>query len=474
MRQLLDYQSRPDWHAILKFRVIKTYIAEGTFMNKLLLILSVFIILIIFVSSCAPLQSATATSIIYTSTPAPTVTPSSTATVTNTPQPTLTPTITPIAAANTIRVPEDQPTIQAGIDAAHDGDLVLVSPGVYTENVIIVDKIVTLASRFCTTGDEQFIRDTIIDGNGESVITVRKHKKLAGEETKIIGFTVQNGDDGISARGGIIQILNNRFLNNKDGVDYQNNEGLNSGNLYENNADDGIDLDGSTGVTIQNNIIRNNKDDGIEIRLHEYRGSTLNVIIRYNTISGNHEDGIQLIDYPDVTDRVFVIERNLIQENAQVGLGLMDNTDTNEDYRAASIPERILLINNTFTGNLYSVTGGANLIALNNLFLNSSAIGLKNVAANSIVANNLFWHNGTDSEGSNIDPNTNLFTDPLLNTKYQIQQDSPAIDHGIALFEWKGEIVLNLPSSDYLGAAPDLGAYETNFTQAHGAFRGDN
>lgn len=443
-------------------------------MNKLLLIFSVFIVLIIFVSSCAPLQSATVTNIIKTSTPAPTVTLSPTATGTNTPQPTLFPTITPISAANTIQVPEDQPTIQAGIDAAHDGDLVLVSPGIYNENITIEGKTVTLASHFSTNGDEQLIKDTVIDGNGGPVITVRKYRKLVGEHTTIIGFTIQNGDDGIRARGGIIHILNNRFLNNKDGVDYQDNEGLNSGNLYENNTDDGIDLDGSTGVTIENNIVRNNKDDGIEIRLHAYSGPALNIIIQHNTISGNQEDGIQLVDYPDVSDRVFIIEHNLIQGNAQVGLGLMDQEETNEDYRAASIPERILLINNTFTDNLYSVTGGANLIALNNLFLNSSAFGLKNINGNSIVAYNLFWHNGKDSEGSNLDPANNLFTDPFLDTKYQIQQDSPAIDRGIALFEWNGETVLDLPSSDYLGAAPDLGAYEANFAQARSAIGGDH
>ena len=126
-----------------------------------------------------------------------------------------------------------------------------------------------------------------------------KVTKSAGSNTKIIGLTIQNGDNGISARS-TVQILNNRFLHNKDGIDYQDSGGLNSGNLYENNIDDGIDLDGSTEATIENNIIRNNKDDGIEIRLHAYSGPTLNIIIRNNTISGSFEDGIQLIDYPDV------------------------------------------------------------------------------------------------------------------------------------------------------------------------------
>jgi parallel beta-helix repeat protein len=432
-------------------------------MNKWLSVFSILSVLSIFLSSCTPSQSA-----IPTATALPTTTPPPTTTLTSTPQPTptlTTPTlISPTPnSSGTIRVPEDQPTIQAGIDAARNGDTVLIAPGIYAENLVISKKSVTLASHYITTSDEQFITDTVIDGNKQSVIQVTKS---AGPDIKIIGLTIQNGDNGISARS-TVQILNNRFLHNKDGIDYQDSGGLNSGNLYENNIDDGIDLDGSTEATIENNIIRNNKDDGIEIRLHEYSGPTLNIIIRNNTISGNLEDGIQLIDYPDVSDRVFTIEHNLIQGSAMAGLGLMDNADSNEDFRAANIPERIYLINNTFVGNPYGLSGGDNLIALNNLFLNSTTLALKNVDANSIAAYNLFWNNATDSQESNVDSNTTLFADPLLDANAQLQQSSPALDTGTTRFEWNGEIVLDLPSNAFSGTAPDLGAYEANSLEAH-------
>ena len=54
--------------------------------------------------------------------------------------------VSPLLAQITIRVPADQPTIQAGINAARNGDTVLVAPGTYKENIDFKGKGITVTS----------------------------------------------------------------------------------------------------------------------------------------------------------------------------------------------------------------------------------------------------------------------------------------------------------------------------------------
>ena len=61
--------------------------------------------------------------------------------------------------AAVIVVPDDQPTIQAGIDAASDGDTVLIAPGFYAENLLIDGKSVALQGMGAAEA-------TVIDGGG--------------------------------------------------------------------------------------------------------------------------------------------------------------------------------------------------------------------------------------------------------------------------------------------------------------------
>jgi len=82
-------------------------------------------------------------------------------------------------------------TVQEGIDAAANLDTVLVYPGIYYENINYNGKSITVGSLNLTTGDEQYISQTIIDGNqnGSCVLVI------SGEDstTVLYGVSITNG-----------------------------------------------------------------------------------------------------------------------------------------------------------------------------------------------------------------------------------------------------------------------------------------
>ncbi|MFC1890302.1 right-handed parallel beta-helix repeat-containing protein [Thermodesulfobacteriota bacterium] len=99
------------------------------------------------------------------------------------------------AFCDTIHIPADQPTIQAGIDAAVDGDLVFVEYGTFVENIDFLGKSITVRSEW---GADM----TAIDGDpGGCVVTFSSGENGA---SILDGFQIRNGYQN---EGGGIVIL---------------------------------------------------------------------------------------------------------------------------------------------------------------------------------------------------------------------------------------------------------------------------
>ena len=90
------------------------------------------------------------------------------------------------AAADQLHVPGDYPTIQAAIDAAVDGDVVVVAAGTYNEAIDFLGKAITV---YGTDGPDV----TIIDATGLNSSVV-KCVNFEGLDTVLRNFTITGGD----------------------------------------------------------------------------------------------------------------------------------------------------------------------------------------------------------------------------------------------------------------------------------------
>jgi len=101
------------------------------------------------------------------------------------------------SSATTVHVPGDQPTIQAGIDAAVTGDIVLVAPGTYTGPG---NRDISFGGKGITLESESGAELTIIDCE----LSDRAFRFVSGENSSAVlrGFTIENGT--ATSGGGIL------------------------------------------------------------------------------------------------------------------------------------------------------------------------------------------------------------------------------------------------------------------------------
>ena len=385
-------------------------------------------------------------------------------------------------AVTLIRVPDDYATIQEAINAAQPADIIQVRAGIYNENLIIDRPITITAETFDQINPAN--NQTVLNGAaGAATITVPP--SLVQWPT-VRGFVVQGGTSGIQSSSPFIAEFN-FFHSSAIGVSYQwGSGGSNRNNVYFKPGDDAIHLSNiDRPLLIENNRILYAGDDGIEIQLPDAPSppAPVEINIWNNMIIGSRGDGIQLVDFPNDpqdTNRRFVIVGNLIANNLMAGIGLMPAANTVEDFSGADMAEAVRVVNNTFYANNHGISGGDNLVAFNNIIVNSTGRGVWRVqgepGSNSVVAYTLFFNNSLDADqtilGEGImtgqDPRFVAPPNPGPDGAWEtvdddfsgllLQNTSPAIDRGATQYVTvSGESIPPRPIEGFTGAAPDLG-----------------
>lgn len=114
-----------------------------------------------------------------------------------------------------MNIPDEYSAIQEAIDVARDGDVIVVHPGIYYENINFLTKAITIRS--LDPEDPNIVTVTVIDGKRtDSVVTF--HGK-EGQNSVLSGVTVQNGvaeeGGGISCRFSSPSIINCTIIENE-------------------------------------------------------------------------------------------------------------------------------------------------------------------------------------------------------------------------------------------------------------------
>ena len=292
------------------------------------------------------------------------------------------------AAATVINVPADQPTIQAAINAAVNGDTVLVAPGTYLENINFLGKAITVASA-------KGPKVTIIDGQQMNSVVVFVNQETI---TSVLnGFTIQNGNATTFGSGGGISmpftasatITGNIITGNQGctggGIYADGGSPVVKDNVIENNVANcgggrggGIDFDAAYGPQIIGNVIQGNTSPGGGGGGIALEGLFQPAVIQNNIIRNNqaHMQGGGL--YAFNSDYAFVIQNLVIDNSAVEGAGA--------DWQVVENEQGPTMVNNTFSGNKIIPNDGNCSTCLSQ----GSAVFLNGFYSNSILDNNLF------------------------------------------------------------------------------------
>jgi len=357
-----------------------------------------------------------------------------------------------------VNVPDNYETIQAAIDAAEDGNVVLVEEGTYYENINFKGKAITVASRFYMDGDTSHITNTIIDGsltsNPDSGSVVYL---ISGEDTTsvLMGFTITNGTGtrtkytyegaqyDMRGGGGILcynsggRFIRNRIVNNS--VTEPNDEAAGGGFIAG-------DIDSDSWIILEHNEIMSNTvstdvwtavGGGVYMACN---GKLMDNIISNNSCTGNGYwaggGGVHTYTSLEVPCKV-IISGNQITHNTILGKISPDDNDWAAFGGGIKVyRSKVQILNNDITDNFLQDFGEGN----------GSGGGIYMYLADdgSVISGNTIANNTNGVSGIKYGGGIGLGTGNGLSiTNNIISGNSASYGGGIRLRENNAEIINN-------------------------------
>ncbi len=215
------------------------------------------------------------------------------------------------ALAGTIEVPKDYQTIQAAINAAQPGDLILVAPGTYKEN-----------------------------------LTIRKSLELRGTDAGVIvdGSRARSAPTILIQRTRDVIIQNLEITGGRRGIQVERSRDvIIKNNIIQKNRRQGIlvtDNSQSTQI-IENKIFDTAPDEGNVLGNGIILNGDKNAQVLKNFIARSAWSGLRLLS------AVAHIEGNTFEENQHYGIEIWPNWVDSPD-----VPSQATVLNNTLTGNV--------------------------------------------------------------------------------------------------------------------------
>ena len=185
-------------------------------------------------------------------------------------------------------------TIQFAIEHNNtsSGDIILVGPGTYTENINFRGKDITVGSLTLTTGDKSYVSETIIDGGSPSHSDSASVVTFIGGETssaKLVGFTLQNGNglmiNGTKYGGGIYTKSSSPSLKH---LVINNNANSTSANIL---FGAGIYFGVHSDVILDSSVISNNGESNVGYGGGIYIGN--NSDVTFDSVKVNNNKALQ-------------------------------------------------------------------------------------------------------------------------------------------------------------------------------------